>query len=117
MKTKRLPKPLNVVTSVLNISKSRMLSLQNQDSSLSKIREQAVVYSEEVSTPVKSFVVRDSLLYQISPSKSLQQVILKELRGEVMKIAHEGLLAGYMGIANTFNKVSSVLLAWIFSRY
>ena len=104
---KKLPKPLNVVPSVLDISKSRMLDLQRNDSTLAKVIEQAVVYNEEGSIPVKSFVIKDNLLYRISPSKQLQLVIPKDLRGDVMKIAHEGLLAGHMGIANTFNKVSS----------
>ena len=88
----KLPKPLNVVPSVLNVSKCKMLSLQSQDSSLSTIREGAVLYDKEISHPVKSFVIEHDLLYRISPSNYLQLVIPKDLRSDVMKIAHEGLL-------------------------
>ena len=101
----KLPKPLNVISGVLNVSKTKMINLQNNDESLLKVREQAVPF--DLNVQVKSFVTKDRLFHRISPNNNLQLVVPKDLRGEVMKIAHEGLLAGHMGIANTFGKVSS----------
>ena len=86
-----------------------MINPQNNDESLLRVREQAVPF--DLNVQVKSFVIKDRLFYRISPSNNLQLLVPKDLRGEVMKMAHEGLLAGHMGIANTFGKVSSVFLA------
>ena len=104
-KRNKLPKPLNVISGVLNVSNTKMINLQNNDESLFKVREQAVSF--DLNVQVKSFVTKDRLFNRISPNNNLQLVVPKDLRGEVMKIAHEGLLARHMGIANTFGKVSS----------
>ena len=52
-----------------------MMNLQNNDESLSKVREQAVPF--DLNVQVKSFVTKDKLFHRISPNNNLQLVIPK----------------------------------------
>ena len=102
---------LNVPGKILNITKTEFRELQLSDETLARTR----VRAEEGQTKSckgggqVSFVLRNNLLYRMYETKdnrkSYQLVVPKKCRESVMKLAHEALMAGHLGIRKTSDRV------------
>jgi len=107
-------KPLNVSEALdINVDRCELISLQNADESLHNVREKARESSNipDVHVKVGNFKVRRSILYRKAVSKSSsehwQLVVPEKLRDKVMKLAHENIFSGHLGIQKTYDRVCS----------
>jgi len=107
-------KPLIVSETVdINVQKDESISLQNADESLSSIRQKAQESSSISDVHVKdgNFKVRRNILYRKAipknDSEHWQLVVPEKLRENVMKLAHENILSGHLGIQKTYDRVCS----------
>jgi hypothetical protein len=105
-------KPLNVtqsnVSNVVNVK--NLVQLQKDDKSLDKIRN--LTDKRKRGKNVHWFSHEGDILYRyfqsplVNGGKVLRQVVVpKSLRTQVMTIAHDGILAGHMGIQKTKNRI------------
>ncbi|KAH3717167.1 hypothetical protein DPMN_059947 [Dreissena polymorpha] len=109
-------KPLKVPTQIKGMNPQMFQEAQKSDPTLQAAREQAM--SEEVKQCGKlntsRYYERNGFLYRefTSPKHNkgepvCQLVVPKEFRDEIMKIAHESLLGGHLGMQKTLDKVLS----------
>ena len=104
---------LNVSGTILNISKDEFLELQLGDTTLEKIRQKVTdsnVKRCKNGGEVR-FLYKSKLLYReyiYADQKKLHQLVVPfKCREAVMKLAHEALMGGHLGIRKTTDKVLS----------
>ena len=106
-------KPLKVMKQIdTNIDKKTLVKLQNEDKTLKKYLDYA-----ECNKVIRSglnnesrFLVEKELLFRryISPKykESLQQIVVPvTLRQRILKLAHDGVMAGHLGSAKTVSRI------------
>ncbi len=109
-------KPMKVMQSVgMSLSKDMFIDKQKQDDSLDKVRklvEKAEVMQTDGGT--SSYFMEGEMLYRRhvngkarNYSPVIQAVVPTELRSEVMKVCHESLMGGHLGVKKTLDRVVS----------
>lgn len=109
-------KPLRVPSALADVSPEEFIKEQQTDTTLDKFRTLAKkqpvkTYSDGGSTKIYE---RNNLLYRefsslkVSNGKLFHQLIVpKKYRHFVMKLAHETLMAGHLGVKKTIDRVTS----------
>ena len=86
---------------IINLSKSDLVRLQQEDDSLGHQRR-------SVSTPSSRYFIKDGVLYRRSTKHgedSNQLVVPQSLRPEVLRQGHDRPLAGHMGVQRTLDRI------------
>jgi transposase InsO family protein len=104
--------PLKVAdnTEAAVVNKDKMVELQRADSTLDKFRGQ----TDPVTRRGKeiTFEIKNDILYRVFTShgdKPVRQVVVPELlRIQVMKLAHDSILGGHLGISKTLDRIRAV---------
>ncbi|XP_061180784.1 uncharacterized protein LOC133189428 [Saccostrea echinata] len=115
LKKKQLPyKPLRVPETLQDVSRDEMLSEQLRDDSLSKswdFAKQGTVKELGDGGSTRMYI-RKQLLYRefsspkVSNGKTYRQLMVpKKYRSLVMKMAHECLMAGHLGVKKTTDRI------------
>ena len=102
-------KPLDVPSPIGNITPEEFLKEQTSDESLSHLWEKA---KQKLEGNKYRFVIHNKILVRECISDtgkftSPKVVVPTKFRESVMKLAHESLLSGHLGIARTYYKVFS----------
>ena len=107
-------KKVKVPSQVLDVSKDEFKKEQETDEQLNRARNLAKCEREVVFKGKKKGVARfkhkDGLLYReyVSDTKSHTQLVVpQKFRPMVLKVAHESIMAGHMGIRRTTDRVLS----------
>lgn len=106
-------KPLKVPEALKDVAeRAEMLKAQKEDETLSSLWELAKkgVVKKSAKDILTSFVVRSGMLYRKGEDDGSirhQFVVPKPYRETVLRIAHESIMAGHMGIARTTERVWS----------
>ena len=96
------------------VNREQLIDLQDNDDDLATIREQATSESEASQEPVGYYRKTGVLMRRWRPPDAQcneewrvvnQVVVPKQLRGEVLRLAHEGPLAGHLGINKTQQRI------------
>ena len=101
-------KKLNVASLIVDVSPEQFIEAQNLDKSLSHLWEKA---KQPVENGKKfRFVVKNNILYRVRTddpvgSTGSQVIIPTKFRESVMKLAHDSLLSGHLGISRTYSKI------------
>jgi transposase InsO family protein len=105
---KKQDKPLKVTDAVDgNITKDLLVQMQCDDSSL-KSRWDNIRGNSGQDTGI-AYVIRKDLLYRVSYDKDgkeiHQLVVPEEMRTKVLKLAHESIMSGHLGIKKTKDRI------------
>ena len=96
------------------VNRDQLIELQNSDDNLVMIREQVVSESDASREPVSYYCKSGLLMRRWRPPDAQcneewrivnQVVVPTQLRGEILRLAHEGPLAGHLGINKTQQKI------------
>ena len=105
---------VKVPSPIINVSKAEFQAEQAKDSHLDNVRKLARTMRETVYQGRRKGVVRfkykNELLYreyESSGKKHTQLVVPSKYRAGVLKLAHEAIMAGHMGIKKTTERVLS----------
>ena len=101
-------KPLKVKCDPLDVpgSKDDFLKLQTNDTELMKYWPS----KNQKSDDDDKFIVKNKLLYRVATEKNSQHtqlVLPKKVRESVLKIGHESLMSGHLGIGKTKDRILS----------
>ena len=113
MKTKRMAptRPLKV-PSMIDVDKTEFLEAQKTDDSITHLWEKA---KSNLATGKYEFFIRNKILRrryrsngdEKSTGTGSQVVVPKSRRNDVMKLAHDGVMAGHQGIRKTYERAST----------
>ncbi|XP_048255087.1 uncharacterized protein LOC125381692 [Haliotis rufescens] len=109
-------KPLKALKPVgLTLSRGEFITQQQQDSSLDKVRklvEEGKI--RETRHSISSYYIENDMLYRKHTftkfdkgKQVVQAVVPVGLRTQVMKVSHEALMGGHLGIKKTLDRVMS----------
>jgi len=93
------------------VNREQLIDLQDNDDDLTTIREQVTSESEASQEPVGYYHKTGVLMRRWRPLDAQewrvvnQVVVPKQLRGEILRLAHEGPLAGHLGINKTQQRI------------
>ncbi|XP_075539731.1 uncharacterized protein LOC142574564 [Dermacentor variabilis] len=108
MKIRSLPTLPVSPSAVTGIEQGKLKALQRNDGSLSGCFEK-VGKIMVADGRASEYYLKDDILYRkhtVSGGKILDQLVVpKDLRGMVMKLAHEGILAGHQGVTKTVDRI------------
>ena len=94
-----------------------LIAAQKSDTSLDKVREFA---DQDPGESTSYFVVQDEVLYRVfvpeGKDKIFQIVVPQKFRNDVMKMAHDIPLAGYLGNRKTRNRIMQHFTGMEFSK-
>ena len=107
-RAKKQDKPLKVTDAVDgNVTKDILVQMQRDDLTLKSCWDN-IKGSKEDDTGV-AYVARKDLLYRVSYDKDgkeiHQLVVPEELRTKVLKLAHESIMSGHLGIRKTKDRI------------
>ena len=105
-------KPLKTIESVCFTKRSDIIEAQQNDASLKKCRENVAnetildhKYGQSKFFTSNGLMMRSYEEYD-APGHFYQQIVLPEnVRKNVLKLAHEGLLSGHLSMEKTFNRI------------
>ncbi|XP_071081291.1 uncharacterized protein [Haliotis cracherodii] len=105
-------RPMKTLKSVgMSLSRSEFMEKQRNDSSLDKVRKLIEEGTErQTAKGVSKYFADEGMLYRKYVGKEdpvIQAVVPLELKSEVMKVCHESLMAGHMGVKRTLDRVTS----------
>ena len=110
---KKSIRPLQVPSQIAEVSSDEFLELQRADENLKHLWEKAnSVHNEEQNKDKYRFIIRNKFLLRRSNThqthgSSDQLVVPTGCRQAVIRLAHEGLMAGHQGITRTYERVRS----------
>ena len=101
-------KPLKVMSPISQVSANEFLKAQKEDPGIAHLWEKARGKAEGKYI----FKIKGAYLVRIFKESqdgktSMQVIIPKQYREQVMKLAHESILAGHQGTSRTYDRVSS----------
>ena len=103
---------VKVTSRIVDISRDEFRNRQDEDTSLNKIREavakKSIAHFKGSRKVEARFIKKEGLLYREYKSQDkryLQLVVPKGLRADVMKLAHESLMAGHLGRKKTIDRI------------
>ena len=104
---------LTVPEAINEYSVENIIELQSEDTSLSYIKNQAQTGEVKILKDGSSihYTSKDGLLYRVFKKagniehKYNQLVVPTKLRTEVLKIAHDGIMSGHLGIRKTTDRI------------
>ena len=96
------------------VSRDQLIELQRKDHDLATLQDQVVPESEALQEQVSYYRKSGVLMRRWRPQDAQcddewrvvnQIVVPKQLRGQILKLSHEGLLAGHLGINKTRQRI------------
>ena len=109
-KRARIPSPLKVVSPLSDINPEAFLKDQKEDPTLRQYWEKA----KETQEGRYKFVIKNNYLLRTMTTNSSKNtkprnrlVVPIKYRGSIMKLGHEGIMSGHLGISRTMEKISS----------
>ena len=86
--------------------------LQQEDETLKKVRDQDIDVKRTRGKNSSYYTVKDNILYRIyqqeNSDNTVEQVVVpKELRTQVMGLAHESLMGGHLGVKKIMDKIQA----------
>ena len=114
MKRKNQFSPLKVFVQdeEIPVTPEIVSKLQQEDETLKKVRDQDIDVKRTRRKNSSYYTVKDNILYRIyqqenSDNTTEQVVVPKELRTQVMGLAHESMMGGYLGVKKTMDKIQA----------
>jgi len=107
-KARKQDKPLKVADAVDgNVTRDMLMEMQRNDSSLKICWKN--IEDNAGSEGKSNFVIRNQLLYRVGydkEGKEINQLVIPEtLRSKVLKLAHESIMSGHLGIRKTKDRI------------
>ena len=114
MKRKKQLSPLKVFVQdeEIPVTPEIVSKLQQEDETLKKVRDQDIDVKRTRGKNSSYYTVKDNILYRIyqqenSDNTVEQAVVPKELRTQVMGLAHESMMGGHLGVKKTMDKIQA----------
>ena len=114
MKRKKQLSPLKVFVQdeEIPVTPAIVSKLQQEDETLKKVRDQDIAVKRTRGKNSSYYTVKDNILYRIYPQENsdntVEQVVVpKELRTQVMGLAHESMMGGHLGVKKTMDKIQA----------
>ena len=114
MKRKKQLSPLKVFVQdeEIPVTPEIVSKLQQEDETLKKVRDQDIDVKRTRGKNSSYYTVKDNILYRIyqqeNSDNTVEQVVVpKELRTQVMGLAHESMMGGHLGVKKTMDKTQA----------
>ena len=114
MKRKKQLSPLKVFVQdeETPVTPEIVSKLQQEHETLKKVRDQDIDIKRTRGKNSSYYTVKDNILYRIyqqeNSDNTVEQVVVpKELRTQVMGLAHESMMGGHLGVKKTMDKIQA----------